>query len=131
NSTSTTNVAPCSFCAGPNTSPRKLWAIMKWSRTLTVYIVVFPATLKGSPYVRRAALSGPRVVTNPVTDRISRRGGQLRHGRRELVERALTGNERVELVVSQERQRERHTAARVPSGALRAGDVSNLRGFQR
>ena len=35
NATSTTKVAPCSACAGPNTSPRNEWAIMMWSRTST------------------------------------------------------------------------------------------------
>src|SRR5215469_16138347 len=33
--TSTTKVAPWSFCAGPKTSPGRLWAIMMWSRTST------------------------------------------------------------------------------------------------
>src|SRR5690349_120871 len=33
---STTKVAPCSFCAGPKTSPEKLCAIMMWSRTVTL-----------------------------------------------------------------------------------------------
>ena len=32
---STTKVAPCSACAGPNTAPRNEWAIMMWSRTST------------------------------------------------------------------------------------------------
>src|ERR1700687_933571 len=32
---STTKVAPCSACAGPNTAPRNEWAIMIWSRTST------------------------------------------------------------------------------------------------
>src|SRR5262245_51973788 len=32
---STTNVAPCSACAGPNTAPLKECAIMMWSRTST------------------------------------------------------------------------------------------------
>ena len=31
---STTKVAPCSRCAGPNTSPRKLCATITWSRTV-------------------------------------------------------------------------------------------------
>ena len=31
---STRKVAPCRRCAGPKTSPRKLWAIMRWSRTV-------------------------------------------------------------------------------------------------
>jgi hypothetical protein len=33
---STTYVAPCRRCAGPNTSPRKLWAIIMWSRIVTL-----------------------------------------------------------------------------------------------
>ena len=36
NAASTTKVAPCSACAGPNTAPRNEWAIMMWSRTSTV-----------------------------------------------------------------------------------------------
>src|SRR5260370_29938343 len=32
---STTKVAPCRACAGPNTAPRNEWAIMMWSRTST------------------------------------------------------------------------------------------------
>ena len=41
---STTYVAPCSRCAGPNTSPRKLWAIIMWSRTVTLNIGPTPAS---------------------------------------------------------------------------------------
>ena len=36
NAASTTKVAPCSACAGPNTAPRNEWAIMMWSRTSTM-----------------------------------------------------------------------------------------------
>ena len=36
NVASTTNVAPCSRCAGPKTSPRRLWATIMWSRTVTL-----------------------------------------------------------------------------------------------
>src|SRR5438045_7751981 len=35
--TATVNVAPCSACAGPKTSPLKEWAIMMWSDTSTAY----------------------------------------------------------------------------------------------
>src|SRR5215217_6568971 len=41
---STTYVAPCSRCAGPNTSPRKLWAIIMWSRTVTLNKAHSPET---------------------------------------------------------------------------------------
>ncbi len=33
NAASTMKVAPWRFWAGPNASPRRLWAIMMWSRT--------------------------------------------------------------------------------------------------
>src|SRR6478735_9141113 len=36
NAASTTKVAPCRACAGPNTAPRNEWAIMMWSRTSTM-----------------------------------------------------------------------------------------------
>src|SRR5882762_9895702 len=35
--TATVNVAPCSACAGPKTSPLNEWAIMMWSETSTAY----------------------------------------------------------------------------------------------
>ncbi len=35
NVASTTYVAPCSRCAGPNISPVNEWAIIMWSRTVT------------------------------------------------------------------------------------------------
>src|SRR5256885_13325582 len=37
NATATVNVAPCSACAGPKTSPLNEWAIMMWSETSTAY----------------------------------------------------------------------------------------------
>src|SRR5437868_12608328 len=37
NATATVNVAPCSACAGPKTSPLNEWAIMMWSDTSTAY----------------------------------------------------------------------------------------------
>ena len=39
NVASTTYVAPWSRCAGPNTSPRRLWATIMWSRTVTLNTV--------------------------------------------------------------------------------------------
>ena len=47
---STTNVAPCRACAGPNIAPRNEWAIMMWSRTSTEN--------KGTPLVVRNKLGG-------------------------------------------------------------------------
>ena len=39
NSASTAKVAPCRRCAGPNSSPRKLCAIMMWSQTVRLNII--------------------------------------------------------------------------------------------
>jgi len=40
---STTYVTPCRRCAGPNTSPRRLWAIIMWSRTVTLNTAYSPS----------------------------------------------------------------------------------------
>ena len=72
NVASTTKVAPCSRWAGPKTSPRKLWATIMWSRTVTLnigYILVV----------------GRRCGTAPAGDRrrVARHGvGQVGEGRR-------------------------------------------------
>src|ERR1051326_8279748 len=85
-STSTTYVAPCSRCAGPKTSPRKLCAIMKWPRTVTLYI------------------------PNPVAKGVACRCGETRHDARQLVERALACDERIERRVFQYVRLEEHTS---------------------
>src|SRR3954471_19464635 len=97
---STTYVAPCSRCAGPNTSPRRLWAIIMWSRTVTL-----------------------NTPLRPVGDRVAERGeaprSQPRHDARQLVEARLAGDEHVEGGVAQQLEREGEPvgrrAARAPS----------------
>src|SRR3954447_21631590 len=85
---STTNVAPCRRCAGPNTSPRRLWAINMWSRTVTLNTALRPV----------------------VGDRVAERGqaprGELRHGPGQLVEARLARDERVEGGIPQQVERE-------------------------
>src|SRR5579885_3098285 len=105
NSTSTTYVAPCSRWAGPNTSPRRLCAIMMWSRTVTLYI------------------------TDPVAESVA--AGEHGHDLRQRVERALAADQRVERGIGQQRQRERHPAPAIPSRAVRRRDMSDLRRRQR
>src|ERR1051326_4081249 len=102
-STSTTYVAPCSRCAGPKAAPRKLCAIMMWPRTVTLYI------------------------SNSVTDRIARRRGQLRHDARQLLERALARDQRVEPFVAQRIDRHSHPAFRVAARAMRRRHGADLR----
>src|SRR5215212_7336900 len=75
---STTYVAPCRRCAGPKTSPRRLWAIIMWSRTVTLNTRLLP------------------VVGDGVAERRQRAGGQARHDAGQLVEARLPGDERVE-----------------------------------
>src|SRR3954465_10370489 len=81
---STTNVAPCRRCAGPNTSPRRLCAIIMWSRTVTL----------------NTALR--LVVGDRVTERRQAAGGQARHDAGELGEARLAGDEHVERRVAQQ-----------------------------
>src|SRR4051812_17861108 len=86
---STTNVAPCSRWAGPNSSPVKLWATIMWSRTVTVNTC--------SPLVVRDRMAhrGQSAVREP-----PHHVGQLVEGRR-------AGEQRVEGRVLQQVECER------------------------
>src|SRR3954465_6721885 len=53
--------APCSRCAGPNTSPSKLWAIITWSRTVTANISALPVGRVGDRVAERGAPAGAQV----------------------------------------------------------------------
>src|ERR1044071_175094 len=86
---STTYVAPWSRCAGPKTSPRRLWAIIMWSRTVTLNIALRP------------------VVGDRVTERRQAPRGQPLHDAGQLVEARLTGDQGVEGGVAQQFERER------------------------
>src|SRR4029079_10417898 len=81
---STTYVAPCSRWAGPKASPRKLWAIIMWSRTVTVNTSLLPARVgDAAAQPRQGAV------------------GQLRHHRWQLIERRLTRQQHVERGIAQ------------------------------
>src|SRR5689334_19070564 len=109
---STRNVAPCSRCAGPKTSPRKLWAIMMWSRTV-ILNTVEPS---------RAELC--RSVVNTVAEHGSFTAGDTVHHLGQLVERTLSGDQCVEGGIGQQTQGDRHpvgvAAARAAVGRHRA-----------
>src|SRR3954452_20398743 len=81
---STTNVAPCSRWAGPNISPRKLWATIMWSRTVTLNIDL------------------PLGVADGVAERWELAAGQPGHHVGQVLEGGLTGDQRVEGVVPQQ-----------------------------
>src|SRR5215210_2811307 len=97
---STTYVAPCSRCAGPNTSPRRLWAIIMWSRTVTLNTALRP------------------VVGDGVAERRQAPRGQARHDAGQLGEARLAGDDHIEGGVAQQVEREgqpvRRRAARAP-----------------
>src|SRR3954454_9370702 len=88
NVASTTYVAPCSRCAGPKTSPRRLWAIIMWSRTVTV---------------NTSGLLGR--VADRVAQRRQLAGGERRQHGWQVVEVGLPGEQRVEGRVGEEPQR--------------------------
>src|SRR6188508_3284173 len=94
--TSTTYVAPCSRCAGPNTSPSKLWAIIMWSRTVTLNI--------GLPvqWWRSGGSVGDRVA-----DGRQRAVGETGQHVRQLLEPRLPGEQGVERRVAEEVDGER------------------------
>src|SRR3954453_20038643 len=96
---STKYVAPCRPCAGPNTSPRRLWAIIMWSRTVTLNTRLRLVVGDGVAEGRQAA------------------GGQALEDRRELVEAGLAGDEDVDRGVAQQVEREREPVAGRPPRA--------------
>src|SRR3954469_14304756 len=84
NVASTTYVAPCSRCAGPKTSPLRLWATIMWSRTVTLNMAAASA------------------VRDRVTEGRERSVGEARHHLGQLLERRLPCEHRVERGVAQQ-----------------------------
>src|SRR3954465_11936456 len=101
---STTYVAPCRRCAGPKTSPRRLWAIIMWSRTVTL-----------NTRLRS-------VVGDGVAERRQASGGQIGHDAGQLFEARLAGDDRVEGRVAQEVEREGQAVGRRAAAAPGRGD---------
>src|SRR3954470_3126861 len=92
NSTSTTKVAPCSRCAGPKTSPRKLCAIITWSRTVTLNM----------------GLLGSGRVDDAVAQAGHPARGDVGHHLGQLLELRGAGEQGVERRVAEQVERERH-----------------------
>src|SRR3954451_5714175 len=109
---STTKVAPCRRCAGPNTSPRKLCAIIMWSRTVTLNTALGP------------------VVGDRVAERRQPARGQARHDPGQLVEARLAGDEHVERRVAQQVEREGEPVGRRAARAPGRGHRPDLAGAQ-
>src|SRR4051794_31333015 len=104
---STTKVAPCSRCAGPNTSPCRLWATIMWSRTVT------------------ENTSGPPVGED-VTQGAELPGRELRHHVGQLLEPGGPGEEYVESRVAQQLEGERHPLGRRTPIAAGRGHRADL-----
>src|SRR5690348_6204498 len=104
---SITYVAPCRRWAGPNASPRRLWAIIMWSRTVTL---------------NTSALA----VRDRVAERGQAPGGQPCHHHGQLVEPRLAGEERVERRVAQQVERDRQAVGRRASRRPRRRDGADL-----
>src|SRR3954447_22059908 len=95
NVASTTKVAPCSCWAGPKTSPRKLWATMTWSRTVT-------RNTRALPLWGRISGVGSARIDDAVAQRRDLARGQPGHHIGQVLEGALAGDERVEGRVGQQ-----------------------------
>src|SRR5215207_7105397 len=89
NVASTTKVAPCRRCAGPKTAPRKLWATIMWSRTVTLNTGSLP------------------VVRDEVAQRGQGARGQPGEHAGQLLEPGLAGDQRVERGIAEQVQRAR------------------------
>src|SRR3954451_11631412 len=110
---STTKVAPCRRCAGPNVSPRRLCAIIMWSRTVVLYT---RSDLLG---LVLGLVVGLRVA-DAVADRRQIPGNQPRQDAGQLVEPGLPRDQDVEGRVGQQPEGQRE--------ALRAGAAVPPRG---
>src|SRR5262245_25269208 len=98
-------------CAGPNSSPRKLCAIITWSRTPTLYMLAS--------------------VVDPATQLGQRARAQPAHDRRQLVKAAAVVDQSLEPRVAAQLEREREPAPRRPARALSRWQRADLRRAQR
>src|SRR5918994_494279 len=105
---STTYVAPCSRWAGPKTSPRRLWATIMWSRTVTLNNGL------------------PLAVGDGVAQRPEAAVGQAPEGLREVVEGRAPGHQGVERRVLEEVQRQRKAVGRRAAAPPPPGDGPDL-----
>ena len=109
---STTKVAPCSACAGPNTAPRNEWAIMMWSRTSTVNKAA-PSCV-GDELAEYSASLAEDIRQSP---------GEIgkSHGRRK---------QRIEPRIGEQRDRSGEAAAVRPAWPVRRRDLADLARYQ-
>ena len=93
-----------------------------------------PVLVVGRRSITPAACTGagPEICDDELeVDRVAWAGGKLRHQRRQVVEFAFAGNQRVEDRIRKQRERQLHTAARIPARSLRRRDSADLGRFDR
>src|SRR4051794_14798960 len=113
--TATVNVAPCSACAGPKTSPLNEWAIMMWSDTSTAYT----ATPRGSDG-----------IADELAQRAARGMQDIRQPGRQVAQPDSRRQQGVQHRIVQEVERGGKTAAIVPTRPVRGRDLADLAGNQ-
>src|ERR1700761_1012480 len=106
---STTKVAPCRRWAGPKASPRRLWAIIMWSRTVTLNTVT-------------------PLVSDSVAERRQAPVGEPGHQVGQLAEVGPPGQQGVEGGVAQQLQRERQPLGARPGPGAGGGEGADLAG---
>src|ERR1700730_10623089 len=109
NAAATTNVAPCSACAGPNTAPRNECAIMTWSRTSMAN--------KGQPPERSSGLLGRRIGYE-LTQHAAARSQYSREPGRQVVKGEGGSKQRVKPRIGEQAYRRGKPAVRRPAGAV-------------
>src|ERR1019366_728059 len=108
----TTKVAPWSCWAGPNTAPRKEWAIMIWSETSTA----------NTGTSRSIGLRGARIADQRAA-RVGLRAENLRQSLRQALERHRRRQQAVEHRIGQEIERRRQAPRPAPAQPVRARDL--------
>src|SRR5262245_60497836 len=108
-----TKVAPCTFCAGPNTAPRNECAIMIWSETSTAY-------------TENSFSFGGGRIADQLPDRVAIGAEHRRQLRRQVRKRDGRRDQPVEHGIPEQRERGRQPPAMGPARAVRRRDLADL-----
>src|SRR5262249_57832244 len=113
NATRMTKVAPCTFCAGPNTAPRNECAIMIWSETSTAY-------------TENSFSFGGGRIADQLADRVAVGAEHRRQLGRQVRKRDGRRDQPVEHGIAEQRNRGRQPLAMGPARAARGRDLADL-----
>jgi hypothetical protein len=109
-----TKVAPCTFWAGPNTSPRNEWAIMIWSETSTAYTGIPFAS-----WFHRHSGSAGRPGCCPFWNTAGKLAGKSANG-------MAGASKNVEHRIRKQRKRGREASPVAPARAMGRRDFADL-----